>query len=618
MTTAADVQAKIDKLELNMLRLDAIINANSTTDVPIDSGTVPSMSKLITTIGTSTLGYVTLSQAASVQSTNSSVASKLFAQQFTGIPVVTTTNLQIRSEELDNAAYTKTNLTVSANVLTAPDGTSTADKVVETAATGLFTITPLATISVTGGARYTRSVFVKAAERSVFALSLNQQPSSNSTYAIFDLSAGTIPVISGAGNVGMENWGNGWYRCYISVIVHASATSTSGSFFQILSSSTDSPATSRAGTLNSGMYLWGVQFELTDLGPYAKTTTAPASANWYSAKHWADTASASITGVSTFNGRAGSVIPTSTDYTAALISYSGGTNVQAEIDSVKTTLGTKASQTDLLAAIPVATSLEGFWPTIPTGFLEEDGSAISRTTYANLFSALVTQYAFTPQTFAVTIASPASFTKTAHGFAGGERLRLSTTGTLPTGLANNVDYFVRVIDANTFRLATTQTNFEDAVDIGTSGTQAGTHSYTQSLFGLGDGTTTFNIPDSRNTFSATNSAGSGPAMSGTRTLGTQRPSQNRAHTHTVNDPGHAHSVYDPGHVHAAQGYTFTVLVGGGGGQGANGGGYGQISTTSGAYTGVAIYSAVTGITIASNGGSAGYPRHITRKRIIKY
>jgi microcystin-dependent protein len=38
------------------------------------------------------------------------------------------------------------------------------------------------------------------------------------------------------------------------------------------------------------------------------------------------------------------------------------------------------------------TSISGYWNTIPTGYLAEDGSAVSRTTYANLFSAIGMTY----------------------------------------------------------------------------------------------------------------------------------------------------------------------------------------------------------------------------------
>ena len=43
-------------------------------------------------------------------------------------------------------------------------------------------------------------------------------------------------------------------------------------------------------------------------------------------------------------------------------------------------------------ALPIATSIEGYWTTAPAGYLLEDGSAVSRTTYADLFAAIGTTY----------------------------------------------------------------------------------------------------------------------------------------------------------------------------------------------------------------------------------
>lgn len=42
--------------------------------------------------------------------------------------------------------------------------------------------------------------------------------------------------------------------------------------------------------------------------------------------------------------------------------------------------------------LPVGTSLEGYWTTAPPGFLLEDGSAVSRTTYASLFAVIGTTF----------------------------------------------------------------------------------------------------------------------------------------------------------------------------------------------------------------------------------
>lgn len=179
-----------------------------------------------------------------------------------------------------------------------------------------------------------------------------------------------------------------------------------------------------------------------------------------------------------------------------------------------------------LAAVPVGSL--GWWPTDtpPAGWLARDGSLISRTTYAALFDVLVTQPGFTGQTFTVTIASPGVVTKAGHGFTGGERLRLSTTGALPTGVDTTNDFFVIYVDANTFRLATSEANAAAGTAINTSGSQSGTHTYTRSLYGLGDGSTTFKLPDDRDLFMR------GKPTSG-RSIGTYQPDDNKAHAHDI-------------------------------------------------------------------------------------
>jgi microcystin-dependent protein len=158
--------------------------------------------------------------------------------------------------------------------------------------------------------------------------------------------------------------------------------------------------------------------------------------------------------------------------------------------------------------------------------LVRDGSLISRATYAALFAVLVTGPGFTGQTFTVTIAAPGVVTKNGHGFSGGERLRLSTTGTLPTGLDTTSDFFVIPVDANTFKLATSEANAAAGTAITTTGSQSGTHTYTRSLYGLGDGSTTFRLPDDRGYF-----VRSKPASG--RAIGSYEADDNKSHTHLI-------------------------------------------------------------------------------------
>jgi microcystin-dependent protein len=150
-----------------------------------------------------------------------------------------------------------------------------------------------------------------------------------------------------------------------------------------------------------------------------------------------------------------------------------------------------------IQGVPSGFIIAGATPTAPAGWLKCNGPAISRTTYAGLFHELVTKPGYTPQAFTVSIGSPGLFSKAAHGFLGGERLRLSTNGALPTGLNTTTDYFVIFVSVDTFYLSTSDIA---PVPINTSGTQSGTHTYLMSLWGLGDGVTTFNAPDLRGAF----------------------------------------------------------------------------------------------------------------------
>lgn len=127
----------------------------------------------------------------------------------------------------------------------------------------------------------------------------------------------------------------------------------------------------------------------------------------------------------------------------------------------------------------------------PDGWLMCYGQAVARAAYAALFTALCPSLG----AFTVTIASPGVVTLNAHGLQIGDRVRLFTSGALPTGLTANTDYYVAATSfaANTFTLSATL----GGAAINTSGTQSGTHTVQLFAHGAGDGSTTFNLPDYR-------------------------------------------------------------------------------------------------------------------------
>lgn len=126
--------------------------------------------------------------------------------------------------------------------------------------------------------------------------------------------------------------------------------------------------------------------------------------------------------------------------------------------------------------------------TAPTGFLLADGSAVSRSTYSALFAVLCPS-----ATFTVTVASPAVFSATAHGLVAGDALRLTTNGALPTGLVAGTTYYVisAGLTANAFEVSTSR----GGGAVNTTGTQSGVHTWQLFNAGVGDGSTTFNLPN---------------------------------------------------------------------------------------------------------------------------
>jgi hypothetical protein len=75
---------------------------------------------------------------------------------------------------------------------------------------------------------------------------------------------------------------------------------------------------------------------------------------------------------------------------------------------------------------------------------------------------------------AFTAATTDICTSAAHGFVGGEKVILTTTGTLPAGLALATNYYVRDVTTNTFKLSATPDG--EAVNITDTG--SGTHTMT--------------------------------------------------------------------------------------------------------------------------------------------
>lgn len=139
--------------------------------------------------------------------------------------------------------------------------------------------------------------------------------------------------------------------------------------------------------------------------------------------------------------------------------------------------------------------------TAPTGWLNCDGSAVSVTTYLDLFEILnndsLAYGVGTPTTFTADDATDV-ITSASHGLNDGDVIYVRSGTTLPAGLTADTAYHVRDKTTHTFKVSATAGG--SAVDITTTGT--GTHSWYS----------TFKLPDFRSRTPLGYSGGAAPTL----------------------------------------------------------------------------------------------------------
>lgn len=182
------------------------------------------------------------------------------------------TNLCRRSEELDHADWALTRATITENDRAAPDGTTTADKLVEDTSlnTTHFNLTP--TVAFVSGTRYVCGVFARAAERDELQIQFHSTPFPGFPTAFFDLtgggSVGTLDA--NIDSAGIDALADGWFFCWATST--ADANSTRGVLIVLSDGNED---TTYTGDGSSGLHFWGCQIEAGDFpSSYIPTTSA--------------------------------------------------------------------------------------------------------------------------------------------------------------------------------------------------------------------------------------------------------------------------------------------------------------------------------------------------------
>lgn len=177
------------------------------------------------------------------------------------------TNLLTYSQDFENAAWTKTNLSVSANNTTAPDGLVTMDKFLETTTNGEHSVAQAATVT---AAAHEVSFFIKGGLTRSWVRAAFTDSAATVFSAFFNASGYVIGASSGT-TAKIVSLGNGHFHCALRFTPAAGA----GTFKLNLSS--DGTTISYAGTTTAGMYWWGAQVALGSVAPYISTLSTTRS-----------------------------------------------------------------------------------------------------------------------------------------------------------------------------------------------------------------------------------------------------------------------------------------------------------------------------------------------------
>jgi hypothetical protein len=163
-------------------------------------------------------------------------------------------NLLGYTENFDNATWTKTNISVTANNTTSPDGTTNADKLSATIATVVTPAEIIQSTSQLGSTTYSYSVYAKKSTSNFIAL--RHTGVLGNPYAWFNLNTGTIGTVQSGITASIQSVGNGWYRC---TIVGTTPALVAVNRVDMIVSDNDA---NYVCAINGSIFIWGAQLEL--------------------------------------------------------------------------------------------------------------------------------------------------------------------------------------------------------------------------------------------------------------------------------------------------------------------------------------------------------------------
>jgi hypothetical protein len=190
------------------------------------------------------------------------------------------TNLLLYSEQFNNAYWLKLASTITADAITAPNGTLTADQISESTSSTSHGVFPSSGTNIVVGQSYTASMYVKKGNRIYCGLQAFFN-TTNGAIAFFNLDNGTLlyEFAQGSGysitNSSITNVGNDWYllrgtftfgatSAFVGVCIASTQWTTGTSYNNVY-----------AGDTSKFIYAWGAQLEEgVSATEYISTTTS--------------------------------------------------------------------------------------------------------------------------------------------------------------------------------------------------------------------------------------------------------------------------------------------------------------------------------------------------------
>lgn len=177
-----------------------------------------------------------------------------------GLVEVCPWNLAEYSEDFTNGYWTKQQSSISSNATTAPNGTNTADKLVEDTSNSVHRMFNNGAVAISTSDGTTYSFYLKSAGRTRAWVRDN-----DIVGALFNLSNGTIVSTEGTATATITSAGDGWYRCTITRV----NSNGNGRLIVYLDNGTSDSYT---GNGTDGIFIWGAQLNIGELKPYFPTT----------------------------------------------------------------------------------------------------------------------------------------------------------------------------------------------------------------------------------------------------------------------------------------------------------------------------------------------------------